>query len=125
MKQQKFSIHQRVRSFGYAWNGLKILFGEEHNSRIHLVAAVVVLIAGYFFQLSALEWMAIVFAIGWVFTLEILNSAIENIADFVSPAMDDHIKKIKDLSAAAVLVGALTAVVIGLIVFVPKILNLF
>ena len=124
MKQQDFSINKRVKSFGYAFNGLKILIQEEHNSRIHILAACIVVIAGYFFQLSGLEWIAIVFAIGLVIAFEIFNSAIENIADFISPGQDDSIKKIKDLSAAGVLIVALTAAIIGLIVFVPKIAGL-
>ena len=124
MKQQGFSINKRIKSFGFAFNGLKILIKEEHNSRIHVLAAIVVFIAGYFVQLSALEWIAIVFAIGMVIALEIFNSAIENICDFISPGQDDTIKKIKDLSAAGVLVGAITAAIIGLIVFVPKITGL-
>ena len=124
MKEQDFSINKRFKSFGYAYNGLKILILEEHNSRIHILAAIVAVIAGYFYQLSALEWIAIVFAIGLVIAFEIFNSAIENISDFISPGQDDRIKKIKDLSAAGVLVGAITAAIIGLIVFVPKIIGL-
>ncbi|HAH25966.1 MAG TPA: diacylglycerol kinase [Prolixibacteraceae bacterium] len=125
MKQQGFSINKRFKSFAYAWNGIKILLREEHNSRIHLVAAIGVVMAGFFFKISALEWMGIVFAIGLVIVLEIINSAIENISDFISPGMNDQIKKIKDLSAAGVLVGAITAAIIGLIVFVPKIMKLW
>jgi len=121
MKQERFSIQTRLTSFGYAFNGLKILIKEEHNSRIHIMAVTCVLIAGFFFKLSALEWIAIVFAIGLVMALELFNSAIENLSDFVSPDRHDQIKKIKDLSAAGVLIGAITAVIIGLIVFVPKI----
>ena len=93
MKQQGFSIHKRFKSFVYAFNGLKILINEEHNSRIHLVAAIVVVIAGYFFKLSALEWMAVVFANGLVIVLEIINSAIENMADFISPGINDQINR--------------------------------
>jgi len=124
MKQKNFSIVQRFTSFGYAFNGLKIMLKEEHNSRIHLLAAIMVVIAGFFFQLSALEWTVIVFAIGMVFAFELMNSAIENIADFVSPGKNHQIKKIKDLSAAAVLMAVITTVVIGLIVFVPKIISM-
>ena len=124
MKQQDFSLNKRVKSFGFAFNGLKILILEEHNSWIHILVATIVVIAGYFYQLSALEWIAIVFAIGLVIALEIFNSAIENISDFISPSQDHMIKKIKDLSAAGVLVGAITAAIIGLIVFVPKITGL-
>ena len=126
MKQQQgFSISKRFKSFTYAFNGLKILLMEEHNSWIHLLAAMAVVIAGFVFQLSAIEWIAVVFAIGLVIALEIINSAIENLSDFVSPGQHEAIKKVKDLSAAGVLVGAITAVIIGLIVFVPKIAGLF
>jgi len=121
MKQQKFSIRKRLKSFRFAFNGLRILLKEEHNSWIHLLAAICVLIAGFIFDISAFEWIAIVFAIGLVIALELINSAIENMADFVSPDKQAKIKKVKDLAAAAVLVGAVTVLVIGLIVFIPKI----
>ncbi|MBK8398010.1 MAG: diacylglycerol kinase family protein [Leptospiraceae bacterium] len=124
MNKEKFSIVKRLKSFIYALNGLKILILEEHNARIHLFAAICVVIAGIVFKISSLEWTAIIFAIGFVIALEIINSAIENMADFISPEKNEQIKKIKDLSAAAVLVGAITAFVIGLIVFIPKLSTL-
>lgn len=124
MKQQRFSIKKRIRSFGFALNGLKTLIREEHNSRIHLLATICVVFAGIFLKISAIEWIVIVFAIGFVITLEIVNAAIENIVDFISPGRNDMIKKIKDLSAAGVLVSTITALIIGLIVFLPKILDL-
>jgi len=125
MKRQKFSIRKRIRSFQYAFNGLKILFCEEHNARIHLFVAVCVLVAGIILKISAIEWMAVVFAIGLVISLESINSSIENLADFVSPEKHNWIKKIKDLSAAGVLVAAIAAAIVGLIVFIPRILCLF
>ncbi len=124
MKNQKFSIRERLKSFGFAFNGLKILIREEHNARIHLFAVVCVTVAGVFLKISVSEWIAIVFAFGFVIAMEIINSVIENIADFVSPEKHEMIKKIKDLSAAAVLIAAITAFIIGLIIFVPKILVL-
>jgi len=124
MKNQKFSIRQRIKSFGFAFNGLKILIHEEHNSWIHLFAVFCVIIAGLFFKISASEWIAVVFAFGFVIAMEIVNSAIENISDFISPEKHDSIKKIKDLSAAAVLISAITALIVGFIIFVPKILEL-
>ena len=123
MKTQKFSISNRIRSFGYAFNGLKILFKEEHNARVQLFAAMAVVIAGFVFNISNTEWVAIVFAIGFVLAMEAINSAIEGLADFVSPEKHEMIKKVKDLSAAGVLISALTALIIGLIVFVPILLN--
>jgi undecaprenol kinase/diacylglycerol kinase (ATP) len=125
MKSQKFSISSRICSFGYALNGLKILFKEEPNARIQLLLATVVIIAGFVFKISLTEWIAIVFAIGFVLAMEAINSAIEGIADFVSPQKHGMIKKIKDLSAAGVFISAITALVIGLIVFLPKVLLLF
>jgi len=125
MKTQRFSITKRIKSFGFAFNGLKILILEEHNSRVHLIAAILVIIAGFYFQISILEWLAIILSIGFVITLEIINSAIENISDFISPEKHNSIKKIKDLSAAGVLISALTALIIGLIIFIPKVSALF
>jgi diacylglycerol kinase len=123
MKNRKFSIRKTVTSFVYALNGLKIMIREEPNSRIHLFAAICTTIAGILFKVSLNEWIALVFAMGFVISLEIVNSAIENIADFISPGKDDMIKKVKDLSAAGVLISAITALIIGLIVFLPKIVQ--
>jgi diacylglycerol kinase len=124
MKNQKFSILQRLKSFGYAFNGLRILLKEEHNARIHLVAGVLVVIAGIALKISTVEWIVLIFAIGFVIMTEIINSSIENIADFISPEKHEKIKKIKDLAAAGVLISAVTALIIGLIIFLPKILEL-
>ena len=123
MKHEKFSIIKRLKSFIFALNGLKILILEEHNARIHLVAAILVIIAGILLKISNVEWLAIIFSIGLVFALETINSAIENLADFVSPEKNDQIKKVKDLSAGAVLIGAIAALVNGLIIFIPKIFS--
>lgn len=124
MKQQRFSISNRVRSFKHALNGIRILFLEEHNARIHLFAILCVIVSGIFFRVSILEWISILLAVGLVFSLELINTTIENLADFVSPDYHDKIKKIKDLSAAAVLVAAVVAFIIGLLIFAPKIYTL-
>lgn len=125
MKQEKFSIRKRLISFTYAFAGLKVLFREEHNSRIHLFATVCVVVAGVLLKISLLEWVAVAFAVGLVFSGEIFNSAVEDLSDVVCPERDERIKKVKDLAAAAVLVNAITAAVIGLLVFLPKIIQLF
>jgi len=124
MKPKEFSINGQLKNIGYAFNGLKILFRDEHNARIHLFAAICVVIAGFALKISGEEWMAITFATGFVFALEILNTSIEKIANFISPEKNEKIKAIKDLAAAGVLIGAITALVIGLTIFIPKILNL-
>lgn len=125
MKQKGFSIRKRIRSFGYAFNGLRILIREEENAKIHVLASLCVLIAGVLLKISQIEWVAIILAIGLVISLEAINTSIENIADFVSPEKHMWIKRIKDLSAAGVLIGAITAAIVGLIIFVPKLLELF
>lgn len=122
MKTKKFSIAKRLKSFVFAFNGLKILFKEEHNALIHLVATIVVISASIVFDLNTNEWIAIIFSIGFVLTAEIFNTAIENIADFLTTEKNEKIKKIKDLSAAAVFISAITALSIGLMVFLPKII---
>lgn len=122
MKEEKFSIAKRLKSFTYAFNGLRVLI-KEHNAWIHLFASLCVVVAGILFKISLMEWVAVVFAIGLVFSFEIINTSVEHIADFICPERDDRIKRIKDLAAAAVLVSAITAAVIGLIVFIPKIIE--
>jgi len=125
MKRNRFSIQQRLKSFQYAFNGLKTLLVEEHNARIHLFASIVVIgLAGYF-QINRLEWIVILFFIALVWTAEAFNSAIENLADFVCIENHPQIKKVKDLSAAAVLIIAFAALVVGLIVFFPYLKSLF
>ncbi len=124
MKQQNFSISKRIKSFKYALKGLRILLTEEHNARVHLLASICVVSAGFIFSVSTYEWIAIILCISLVVSLEIVNSSIENIADFIHPERHEKIKKIKDLSASAVLIGAITAFVIGMIIFIPKIINL-
>lgn len=124
MSPKKFSIADRIRSFRHAFAGLRILFKEEHNARVHLVITLLVLLLGVFFALSITEWIIIVLTIGFVFVTETLNTAIEDIADFISPQRDDRIKRIKDLGAAAVLTAAITAVVVGILIFLPKLWEL-
>ena len=96
-------------------------FKEEPNFRIHVVATIMVIAAGLYFKLSTTEWLAIVIVIGLVLLTELLNTAIENIADFISPERHEKIKTIKDIAAAAVLISAIVALVVGLLVFVPKV----
>lgn len=123
-ENEKFSIKKRLKSFGYAFNGLKILFKEEHNARIHLVVTIIVVILGFLLQISAGEWLIVCILIGMVFGMEIINSSIENLCNYLSPEWDDKIKKIKDLAAAGVLVTAITAIIAGIILFIPKLFQM-
>ncbi|MCU0436864.1 MAG: diacylglycerol kinase family protein [Raineya sp.] len=124
MKNEPFSITKRLKSFGYAFNGLKILIKEEHNARIHAVATIFVVVLGAWLDISTSEWIALIFAIGFVFAMETVNSAIENLADFITKEKQDAIKKVKDLAASAVLISAICALIVGLVIFIPKILKL-
>jgi diacylglycerol kinase len=116
-----FSINQRIKSFKYALNGLKLLLKHEHNAWIHSFAAIVVVGCGLFFGLSANEWIVVLFSIGLVFVLELINSAIEQLCNAVSLDYHPLIKNAKDLSAGAVFIAALVAAIAGLIVFLPKV----
>ena len=125
MKNDGFTFKKRLKSFKFAFNGIKLLITREHNAWIHCFAAVCVIIAGYVFGISAPEWVAVVFAIGTVLAAEAVNSSIEAIADLVSPGYNEAIKRTKDLAAGAVLILAITAAIVGLIIFVPKIIETF
>lgn len=124
MTNEKFSLHARASSFGYAFKGLINLLRYEHNARVHLAATVVVAVAGLLLHLQGWEWIVLCFAMGFVWVTEILNTCIERIMDYLSTEQDPRIAVIKDLAAAAVLVSAITAVVAGGIIFIPKIIKL-
>ena len=120
-QREKFSWRKRLKSFVYAFNGMRILLLEEHNARIHLFAAIFVVAAGLFFRIEPSEWMAIFISMGGVFGMEAINSAIENLADFVTEEKQEKIRKAKDLAAAGVLFFAIAAALVGAMIFIPKI----
>ncbi|MBN2486988.1 MAG: diacylglycerol kinase family protein [Bacteroidales bacterium] len=125
MTTQKFSLKKQVKSFSHAFNGLNSLLRYEHNFRIHLSAALLAIALGVIFKITINEWISLILTIGLVLSLETVNSSIECIADIVSPQFNPKIKMVKDLLAAGVLIGAFTALAIGCIVFVPKIIDLW
>lgn len=124
MQNKPFSIKKRLESFRYAFRGITTLLKHEHNARIHLAAAILAVAAGGWLGISANEWIAITICIGSVFALEAVNSAIERLADFVSPDFQELIGQAKDIAAGAVLFAAIAAAITGLIIFIPKILDL-
>ena len=121
---EKFSVRKRLASFKHAFSGLRSLIKHEHNSRLHLIAALLVIGMGLILGVSRTEWMILVIIIAIVFITEILNSAIESLADYVSPEYSSIIKRVKDYCAAAVLISAITSVIVGLIIFLPKIVHI-
>lgn len=124
-EQEKFSTKKRIKSFSFAFDGLKFLLKHEHNTRIHFVATLLVIILGAYLKLHYFEWLIVILCIAAVWVVEIINSAIEQCCDLYSRAYHPKIKTIKDLAAAAVLITALTALIIGLIIFIPKLIKLF
>jgi len=126
MKSSKpFSFSERLKSFKYAFEGLKTLFIEEHNARVHMLVALVAIVLGFVLKISLSEWIALVIVICLVFICELFNTSLEAFADFVSPGKHPQIKKVKDLAAAAVLTSALAALITGIIIFLPKIIMLY
>ena len=119
------NIRKAIRSFKYAGMGIYSLFRYENNARIHFIACILVVIAGVIVHISATEWCILVVLIGLVWSAEAMNTAIEKLADVVSPEYNPGIKDVKDLAAAGVLILAISAVIAGAIIFVPKIANLF
>ena len=125
MSQQKFSVIKRIQSFKHAIAGCRTLWVEEHNVRIHILAMLLVFIAGFLLKVSLIEWCILVLTVVFVITVEALNSSLENLADAITEEYDGKIKKAKDIGAAAVLIAAIAAVVIGLLIFLPKVILLF
>lgn len=121
-ENKKFSIIDRVRSFKYAFNGLKLFFRNDHNGRLHLFAAIVAIMFSWLLKISAMEWAVILVVITAVIATEVVNAAIEKLADVVSPNYHPKIKIVKDLAAGAVLMTAFLALAVGGIIFIPKLL---
>jgi diacylglycerol kinase (ATP) len=120
----KFSVNDRLTSFRYAFRGLGYMVRTQHNAWIHIPAALVALCLGFFFRITMQEWIFVITAIGFVFAAELFNTAIESLVDLVSPGWQEKAGRIKDIAAAGVFVAALTALAIGLIIFIPYLLQL-
>lgn len=110
-----------LRCFAYALKGISVLISKQVNFRIHLFAVIAVILGGIILDVSLMEWIILILCMGLVLMLEALNTAIEYTIDLVSPGYHELAGKIKDISAAAVLIAALTSALIGLIIFIPKI----
>jgi diacylglycerol kinase len=120
MEQKKFSWKERGNSFSYAWDGIKAVFRTEHNTWIHLALTVVALTLGFILKITTGEFLAIIIIMTMVWMAEIFNTAIEKTMDFISKEKHPQIKLVKDLAAAAVLVTAVAALIVGAIIFIPK-----
>ena len=113
-------LGKRLKGCGYALKGALLLLKNEASIQVQAVIAIIMTVAGFYFEISATEWMLQIFAIGLVMSIEGINTAAEEIADFVHPDFHNKIGFIKDVAAGAVFFAAITAVIIGCIIYIPK-----
>ena len=121
---EPFSIRSRLRSFRFALRGLRAMLRSQHNAWIHALASVGVVAAGLLLGIGAGEWIAITLAVVAVWTAEALNTALEALCDVASAEFHPRVELAKDVAAGAVLIAAVGAVVVGVLVFVPRLADL-
>lgn len=112
-------ITGRIKGGGYAIKGAWLLLRHEPSIQVQFVLAILVTVAGFYFDITATEWILQLLAVGLVMVTEGVNTAIENIADFVHADYHVKIGRIKDIAAGAVFFAAIIAVIIGLIIYLP------
>ncbi len=117
-----FNLRERAVSFRHAIRGILLVIRTQPNAWIHLVATIAVIIAAKLLNVSRVEWIALIFAIGLVWTAESLNTALEFLADEISLERRERLGRAKDIGAGAVLLASITAALIGLLVFLPHLL---
>ena len=122
-KKDSFLVN-RIKSIGYAFKGALVLLTTEPSIKVQVGIGIIVTILGFVFNLSPTEWIVQTLVIALIIAIEGLNTAIEEIADFIHPEQHEKIGLIKDLAAGAVLIFAVAAVIIGFIIYIPKIFNI-
>ena len=118
------SIKRLRKSFGYAFKGIDDVIKHEPNMKIHVVVAILVVIMAFILKVSIIEWIILVLLIGAVLAAETINTTIENLVDMYTKEYDEKSKIVKDTAAGTVLILAITSAIIGLIIFIPKIIYL-
>ncbi|MCI6932883.1 MAG: diacylglycerol kinase family protein [Tenericutes bacterium] len=118
------SIKRLRKSFGYAFKGIDDVIKHEPNMKIHVVVAILVVIMAFILKVSIIEWIILVLLIGAVLAAETINTTIENLVDMYTKEYDEKAKIVKDTAAGTVLILAITSAIIGLIIFIPKIIYL-
>lgn len=124
-RKMKVQTKKLVNSFKYAGEGIISSFKSERNMKIHILIMVAIIIFGILLKISKIEWLICVILFSIVVSGELFNTAIETIVDMVSPQKNEKAKIAKDVSAGAVLIEAIGAAIVGGVIFVPKILELF
>ena len=117
--------HSKVKSMSYALEGIKEAFQNEPNLRTHSFIAVIVIVLALLLGFNIIEWILLIITIFLVLTLELLNTALESLVDLVSPEIKSKAKVAKDISASVVLSVSILSVIVGVLLFGPKILALF
>jgi undecaprenol kinase/diacylglycerol kinase (ATP) len=112
-----------LKGFVYARNGIIFLVKSERNFRVHLVVLILVIALGWYFSITRNEWLVITLTASVVLALEGVNTSIERLSDLYSTDQNEQIRVIKDVAAGAVLIAAIGAVIVGILVFVPYMLN--
>ena len=125
MVDRPFSMHGRLRSFKYAFQGIGIIVRTQHSAWLHILATAGVIVTGLLFGISGAEWCWIILAIMGVWTAEALNTAFELLCDVASPEFHPLVKKAKDTSAGAVLISAVGSAITGLCILVPHAIRFF
>lgn len=123
-KKDNTFLKGRLKSVTYAYKGALKLISTEHSVMVQFSLGIIMTIAGFYFQITSTEWLFQILAIGLVLSVEGLNTAIEKIADFVHPNYHERIGFIKDIAAGAVFFAAMTAIAIGLTIYIPYIKNI-
>ena len=124
MIQDKRFVSGRIKSIGFAVKGAYKLVTTEHSVMVQFSIMILMIFAGFYFEISREEWMLQILAFGLVLAIEGLNTAVEKIADFIHPEFHDKIGFIKDIAAGAVLFAAFSAIAIAALIYMPKIFNL-
>lgn len=124
VKNEPIQLKRLVKSFKYAFEGVKYVLKTQPNMKIHFIVGFIAILLGIFFNISEGEWLSLVLVIGFVIILEFINTAIESLVDLYTERFNFLAKVSKDVGAATVLVMAIISVIVGLIIFLPKIILL-
>lgn len=123
-EKEVFSLIKRMQSFEHAGRGIKIFLKTTHNAWVEIFFGIGSILLGFYFGISPIEWLFVGLSIGIVLTAEAFNTAIEFDIDLTSPEYHPYAKYTKDIAAGAVLISSITAIIVGLVIFIPKILVL-
>lgn len=123
-EKNKFSLRARIKSSTHAWRGLGILFKNTHNIWLQVFFAILAIYLGIILCLSNTEWLFIAFAIGLVFITEALNTALEIDINLTSPEYHPYARDTKDVAAGAVLISVILSIIVAIVIFLPKIINM-